>query len=215
MVVAGTPGKAFDRKSGDETAHIVERTMAFDDFTLMTPEGKPVNLREYAMDRQLTLVCFVAGWCKNSNHNGHVIKRLYDKYKDRGLGAIVVMEYSGKRDIQIHINRIGIDYAVVVETDRLGARKKSLHYKYRKAAGDKREWGTPFYVFIDRRDIQSGPPGGLVADRVYTVSGEMVESEAEQFIEKRLPRVAAENFSSGSTRLCSQAEKTRSRLDGA
>jgi len=186
IALPGTHGETFDHKPEDETAPIVERTLAFNDFTLMTPEGKPVNLREYAMDRQLTLVCFVAGWCKNSNHNGHAIKRLYDKYQNRGLGAVVVMEYSDKRDIQIHINRIGIDYPVVVETDRLGARKKSIHYKYRKAVGDKREWGTPFYVFIARRDIQSGPPGGMLADHVYTVSGEMVESEAEQFIESKL-----------------------------
>ena len=179
---------APDHEPKDETAPIVERTLPFNDFTLMTPAGQPFNLRAYAADKELTLVCFVAGWCKNSNHNGHVIKRLYDKYKDRGFGVVVVMEYSNQRDIQIHINRIGIDYPVVIETDGLGARKKSLHYKYRKAAGDKREWGTPFYVLIARSDIQGASPAGVVADHLYTVSGEIVESEAEQFIEGKLRR---------------------------
>jgi hypothetical protein len=179
---------APDHEPKDETAPIVERILAFNDFTLMTPAGQPFNLRQYATGKELAIVCFVAGWCKNSNHNGHVIKRLYDKYKDRGLGAVVVMEYSNNRDIQIHINRIGIDYPIVVETDGLGARKKSLHYKYRHAVGDKREWGTPFYVLIDRRDIKPEPAASLLADRVYTVSGEIVESEAEQFIERRIGR---------------------------
>jgi hypothetical protein len=178
-----------DHESKDETAPLVERTLAFNDFTLMTPAGRPFNLREYATGKELTLICFVAGWCRNSNHNGHVIKRLYDKYKDRGLGAVVVMEYSNNRDIQIHINRIGIDYPVVVETDGLGARKKSLHYKYRHAVGDKREWGTPFYVFIDQGDLSPGASGSSpLANHVYTVSGEIVESEAEQFIETHAGR---------------------------
>jgi hypothetical protein len=178
---------APDHEPKDETAPIVERTVAFNDFTLTTPAGQPFNLREYASGKELTLICFVAGWCKNSNHNGHVIKRLYDKYKDRGLGAVVVMEYSNNRDIQIHINRIGIDYPVVIETDSLGARKKSLHYKYRHAVGDKREWGTPFYVFIDNSDLVQGASGsGPLANHVYTVSGEIAEPDAVRFIERRL-----------------------------
>jgi hypothetical protein len=68
----------------------------------------------------------------------------------------------------------------------LGARKKSLHYKYRHAVGDKREWGTPFYVLIDRRDIKPEPTTSPLADHVYTVSGEIAESEAEQFIKDHL-----------------------------
>jgi hypothetical protein len=99
--------------------------------------------------------------------------------------VVVVMEYSDPDEISIHINRIGIDYPVVVETSRQGQRKDSQHYKYRRQADDRRKWGTPFYVLIDSRDIERAA-SPVLARRVWTVSGEIVESEAETFIENHL-----------------------------
>lgn len=175
-----------------EPAPMVERQIDFQDLTLRQRDGRPFNLREYVAGKQVVIVGFVAGWCKNSNENGHVVKRLYDKYSEKGLGVVVVAEYSDEQELLQHINRIGINYPVVVETDKLGARKKSLHYKYRQMAGDKRKWGTPFYVIIDARDLLPARPNEPLARRVRTVSGEIIESEAEQFLSNRLA-VAAQN----------------------
>src|SRR5262249_2833361 len=97
-------------------APIVERKLDFYDFTLKSTEGQPFNLRQYAAGKKIVIINFLAGWCKNSNRNGHVIERLYNKYRDQGLGVVAVTEYSEARDINIHINRIGIDYPVVTET---------------------------------------------------------------------------------------------------
>ena len=175
-----------------EPAPIIERRLDFYDFSFKTADGRAFSLRDYASDKQLIIVSFIAGWCPNSNRNGHVLKRLYDKYHERGLGAVVVTEYSDAEEVRIHINRIGIDYPVVTETRSRGDRKSSLHYKYRSAAGDKRKWGTPFYVIIEARDIEKAAPKAPLARRVFTVSGEMVESEAETFIERilSLPKAA-------------------------
>ena len=74
----------------------------------------------------------------------------------------------------------------MVETTKLGQRKDSLHYKYRRAIADARKWGTPFYVIIDTRDIEPAAPNGLFARRVYTVSGELVEDEIDKFIRERI-----------------------------
>lgn len=169
-----------------EPAPIIERRLEVFDFTLKATDGRDFNLREYAQDKRLVIVAYVAGWCPNSNRNGHILKRLYDKYHNRGLGIVVVMEYSDTSEIRIHMNRIGIDYPVVVETNRQGQRKDSQHYKYRRQADDKRKWGTPFYVLIDRRDVEAAAPKQPLARRVWTVSGEIVEAEADQFIEHHL-----------------------------
>ena len=126
-----------------EPAPIVERKLDFYDINFKTADGGPFNLRDYASGKRMVIVSFVAGWCANSNRNGHVLKRLYDKYHERGLGALVVTEYSDRDEVQIHINRIGIDYPVVTETTSRDDRKDSQHYKYRRAVGDKRKWGTP------------------------------------------------------------------------
>ncbi|HEY7546086.1 MAG TPA: redoxin domain-containing protein [Blastocatellia bacterium] len=174
-------------KQDDEYAPIVERSIDFQDFTLKTIDGEDFNLRQFAQGKKLTLVAFVAGWCKNSNQNGHVIKRLSDKYRERGLGVVIVAEYSSPEEMRIHIGRIGIDYPIVVETDRRDKRKKSAHYLYRRQVEDARKWGTPFYVLISARDIEPAP-SKMLAHHVYTVSGEIVESEAEAFIERMLSK---------------------------
>lgn len=169
-----------------EFAPIVERRLDFYDFTLKTADGRAFNLREYATSKRLLIVCFVAGWCPNSNRNGHIVKRLYDKYHERGLGVVTVSEYTTAAELRIHIHRIGIDYPVVVETSRLKDRKDSLHYKLRRQAEDKRKWGTPFYVLIEAKDIEAAAPKAPLARRVFTVSGEIIEAEAESFIDQRL-----------------------------
>jgi hypothetical protein len=173
-----------------EPAPIIERKLDFYDFTLKTTLGQSFNLRDYALSKRLTIVAFVAGWCPNSIVNGHVVKRLYDKYKEKGLGVVVVTEYSDAEEVRIHVNRIGIDYPVVAETRNREARKDSSHYKYRRAVGDKRKWGTPFYVIITARDIEPAQAKVPLARHVYTVSGEIIESEAERFIEQQVNSTA-------------------------
>lgn len=169
-----------------EFAPIIERRLDYQDFTLRTPEDTVFSLRDYVSKRRLVIVAYVAGWCKNSNENGHTLKRLYDSYNGAGLGVVVVSEYSDRSEIETHINRIGIDYPVVIETENKRDRRRSAHYKYRNAVGDSRKWGTPFYVIIDARNIEPAGPHGLIARQVHTVSGELVESEARSFIESRL-----------------------------
>lgn len=170
-----------------ESASIVERKLDFFSFTYDTVGGTAFDLRDYAKDKSLVIVEYLAGWCPNSNRNGHIIQRLWGKYREHGLGVVGVAEYSSAVELRIHIGRIGIDYPVVVETRDRNQRKDSSHYKYRRAAGDNRKWGTPFYVIIEVRDIEPATNGPL-ARRVYTVSGEMVEDEAEQFIKRSLAR---------------------------
>ena len=167
-------------------APIVERKLDFYDFTYHTIEGGLFDLRDYAQGKRVVIVEYLAGWCPNSNRNGHIVERLWTKYQERGLGLVGVAEYSDAAELRIHIGRIGIDYPFVVETRKRDQRKDSSHYKYRQAAGDKRKWGTPFYVIVDTRDIEPAAPQGPLARRVYTVSGELKEAEADQFIRERV-----------------------------
>lgn len=180
-----TPASVASDDAEADYAPIVERKLAFYDFTYRTVEDRPFDLRDYAQGKSLVIVEYFAGWCKNSNRNGHILERLWTRYRERGLGVVGVSEYSDAAELRIHINRIGIDYPVVVETSRLDKRKDSSHYKFRRLVGDKRKWGTPFYVIIDARDIEAAVVNAPLARRVYTVSGELVEAEADQFIRER------------------------------
>lgn len=189
FIVAATAltGEAFTTFGSEpEPAPIVERQLDFYNLNLKQRDGQLFNLREYISGKQVVIVSFVAGWCKNSNENGHVVKRLYDKYGDKGLGVVIVAEYSDKEELTQHINRIGINYPVVIETDDRDARKKSVHYKYRQMVGDKRRWGTPFYVVLEARNILPAGKNEPIARSLHTVSGEIIESEADQFLAARL-----------------------------
>ena len=168
-----------------ETAPIVERQLDFREFSYKTTDGHAFDLRQYVKGKKIVIINYFAGWCPNSNRNGHVVEKIWSEYRDRGLGVVGVAEYSDADELRIHINRIGIDYPLVVESTDRNHRKKSSHYEYRRAVGDKRRWGTPFYVIIEARDLVSGSPG-ILSRRVYTVSGEVAQSELETFIQSRL-----------------------------
>ena len=184
--LAEPPASVATDDAKPDYAPIVERKLDFYDFSYQTVEGGPFDLRDYAQGKTVVIVEYLAGWCPNSNRNGHIVERLWTKYRERGLGLVGVAEYSDAAELRIHIGRIGIDYSFVVETRKRDQRKDSSHYKYRRAAGDKRKWGTPFYVIIDTRDIEPAATKGPLARRVYTVSGELVEAEADQFIRERI-----------------------------
>jgi hypothetical protein len=181
------PSRASDEAKPDY-APIVERKLDFYDFNYQTTEGSAFDLRDYVKGKSLVIIEYLAGWCPNSNRNGHIIERLWTRYGEGGLGVVGVAEYSDAAELRIHIGRIGIDYPMVIETGKRDQRKDSSHYKYRRAVGDKRKWGTPFYVIIDTRDIEPAAPNGPLARRVYTVSGELEETEANQFIKQRLAK---------------------------
>lgn len=167
-------------------APIIERKLDYYDFAYQTVQGGAFDLRDYAQGKSVVIVEYLAGWCPNSNRNGHIVERLWTKYRERGLGVVGVAEYSDADELRIHIGRIGIDYPFVVETRKREQRKDSSHYKYRHAVGDKRKWGTPFYVIIDTRDIEPVVSNGPLSRRIYTVSGELVEAEADQFIREHV-----------------------------
>jgi peroxiredoxin len=169
-------------KDEAEFAPIVERRIDFYNFNYQTFDGHTFDLRDYARGKGVVIIAYVAGWCPNSNRNGHIIEKAWSAHHDAGLGVVGVSEYSDSDELRIHINRIGIDYPVVVETKDRNHRKESWHYRYRHAVGDKRKWGTPFYVIVDARDIEADSQTGLLARRVYTVSGEVEGSELERFI---------------------------------
>ncbi len=192
VLPAGNPTASQASNATDDVkpdyAPIIERKLDFFDFSYQTIEGGAFDLRAYALGKSLVIVEYLAGWCPSSNRNGHVVERLWTRYRELGIGVVGVAEYSDAVELHTHIGRVGIDYPMVAETKTRDQRKNSSHYKYRHAVADKRKWGTPFYVIIDTRDIEPPSRNGPLARRVYTVSGELEEAEAEQFIRERVTR---------------------------
>src|SRR5512138_1674680 len=80
--------KVWADDDNPDYAPILERRLDFHNFNLPTVDGHPFHLRDYAVGKQLVIIEFLAGWCRNSNRNGHILERLWTRYRDHGLGVV-------------------------------------------------------------------------------------------------------------------------------
>lgn len=146
-------------------------------------EGK-TDLREFAEDKKLVLVFYFSPWCHASKFQTPVTQKLYEEYKDLGLGVIGVSMYDSVDALRREIKLRMVTFPVVVETTELSARKTSQHFKYRVETGDIRKWGTPWNIFLEPSKLAT--EGKILTRKAFVVNGELREEEAEAFIRERL-----------------------------
>ena len=166
-------------------APIVEKEIEYRDWTLKNVKGGgETNLRKFATGKKLVMVVYWAPWCLNWRADIPFVNGLHEKYAAQGLSIIGVAEYDGRSKMENHIEHFKLPFPSVYETETYGDRLTSEHYKLRSAAGDRRKWGTPWYVFLDPDALNK--EGEILADKVSLVNGELIPEEAEAFIRKRL-----------------------------
>lgn len=174
----------------EEQAPIVEREINYKDWTYKNIDGKgEVNLKTFAAGKKLVLVAYWAPWCHNWPNDIVFVKSLQEKYGDAGFAVIGVGLYDSISKMRGHLQAHQFNFPMVFETDTAD-REKTLHFKYRKAAGDKRRWGTPWYVFLEPEKFESD--GGVIMRKVSIVNGELIDSEVDQFIRRALGLTQAE-----------------------
>lgn len=169
----------------NEQAPIVEKKIDYEDWVLPNVlTGKDMNLRKFIRGKKLVMVVYWAPWCPNWKHDAAFVQGLYEKYKDKGFDVIGVAEYDPVARMKEHIEAYKLTFPSVYETELRTARETSKHNGYRRAAGDTRKWGTPWYLFFD--GTKPEPPGLVLAETLPIVNGELIKEEAEKFIRTRL-----------------------------
>lgn len=169
----------------NEQAPILEKEIEYRDWTYKSIRtGEDVNLRAYASDKKLTIVVYFAPWCGNWRYDAPLLKRFYEKYKDRGLGIIAVGLYDPLDSMKASLNELKIPFPAVYESAERGAKQTSLHYKYRRFVGDARNWGSPWYIFLMPSTMEKD--GDALTKRTFIINGEIIETEGEAIIRKHL-----------------------------
>ncbi|MFN2453240.1 MAG: TlpA disulfide reductase family protein [Pyrinomonadaceae bacterium] len=168
-----------------EYAPLQERKINYKDWTFNDLKtNAPVSLSSLVQGKKLVMVVYFAPWCPNWRYEAPVAAKLYEKYKAQGFEVIGVNEYGTRDEVLKFFGTTGLPYTVVTESETSDARDKTTHYKYRQAADDKRKWGSPFNVFLEPAKLQK--TGGVLTEKAWVVGGELVEADADNFINTRL-----------------------------
>ena len=168
-----------------ELAPLQEKEFKYNNWTYKSVrDDQPINLREFAKNKKLVLVVYYSAWCPNWRNEAPVAQRLYEKYKDKGFDVIGVSEYDSLDNARKDLEKKGITFPVVSESESTEAREKTLHYGYRKETGDTRKWGSPWNVFINPDKMKK--EGDLLTKKAFVVNGELIETEVEKFVREKL-----------------------------
>jgi thiol-disulfide isomerase/thioredoxin len=167
-----------------EYAPLVEKEIKYKDWTYkQVRDDKELNLLSAVKGKKLVMVMYFAPWCPNWKLQAPVAQRFYEKYKANGFEVIGVGEYDTVANMKTSLDTYKITFPVVYESDSTGAKQKTPHYEYRKAAGDMRNWGSPWSIFLLPAELKKGE---FLTEKAFVVNGELMEAESEAFIREKL-----------------------------
>lgn len=169
----------------NEQAPIVEKEITYKNWTYKgVRDDRNLDLREFASGKKLVMVVYFAPWCGNWKHDAPMLQRLYEKYKPAGLEIVAVGEYDPVDSMRKNIETFKLTFPMVYESKDRADKQKTLHYEYRKATGDTRGWGSPWYIFVEPTAIEK--KGDVLLKKANVINGEMIEAEGEKFIRQKL-----------------------------
>ena len=201
--------------SQNEQSPIVKKDIAYRDWVYKNVvTGKEMNLRTFTSGKKLVMVVYFAPWCPNWKHDLPMVQKFYEKYRDSGFDVVAVGEYDPVDSIKKHIEQYKLTFPVVWESDARTAKQTTSHYQYRRSTGDTRNWGSPWYIFLEVGKLElSGP---VITKNTSVVNGELIQPEAEKFIREKLglSAIAGETklTSQGATEVCDPEKPSPSGL---
>jgi len=175
----------------NEQSPIVEKDINYKNWKYKSVStGAEIDLRNLAAGKKLVVVVYYAPWCPNWKHDAPFLQKFYDKYKSNGLEIVGVGEYDPVASMQTNLDTLKVTFPVVYESESRAEKQNTLHYGYRKSTGDARNWGSPWYIFLDPKLIEK--KGDVLVKKTFVINGEMIEPEGEKYIRTHLGLPAEE-----------------------
>jgi thiol-disulfide isomerase/thioredoxin len=181
---------AVNAQSAHEYSPLVEKTVNYKNWTLPNlTTDKPDELRSLIAGKKLVMVVYFAPWCPNWKYEAPIAAKLYEKYKAQGFQVIGVSEYATRDEVKKFFGEAGPPYPVVTESESKDDKQKTPHYGYRQLTGDKRNWGSPWNIFLEPAKVNL--TGDVLTEKAMVVNGELIEDEVDKFIASKVTLTTA------------------------
>jgi thiol-disulfide isomerase/thioredoxin len=178
-------------QAGHEYSPLVEKNVNYKNWTLPNlTTDQPEDLRKLMAGKKLVMVVYFAPWCGNWRNEAPLAAKLYEKYKSQGFQVIGVSEYASRDEVRSYFGKDGPPYPIVTESESKQDKQKTPHYDYRQITGDKRNWGSPWNIFLEPDKVKA--EGEVLAENAWVVNGELIEDEVDKFIASKLGGTPAE-----------------------
>jgi len=172
-------------QAGHEYSPLTESTVNYKNWALPSlTADKTEDLRALMAGKKLVMIVYFAPWCGNWKNEAPVAGKLYDKYKAQGFQVIGVSEYATKDDVRNYFGKDGPPFPVVTESESREDKQKTAHYGYRQLTGDKRNWGSPWNIFLEPANFIVN--GAAPTEKAWVVNGELIEEEVDKFIASKV-----------------------------
>ena len=176
---------AVARAQSHEYSPLTEQTVNYKNWTLpnLTSEQQE-DLRKLVAGKKLVMIVYFAPWCGNWRNEAPIAQKLYEKYKAQGFQVVGVSEYATRDDVKNYFGKDGPPYPIVTESESRDDKQKTAHYQYRQLTGDKRNWGSPWNIFLEPAKLTAN--GDVLTEKAWVVNGELVEDEVDKFIASKV-----------------------------
>ena len=184
-VLAFAIAPAVARAQSHEYSPLVEQTVNYKNWTLPNlTSDQQEDLRKLVAGKKLVMVVYFAPWCGNWRNEAPIALKLYEKYKAQGFQVIGVSEYAIRDDVKNFFGKDGPPYPVFTESESRDDKQKTAHYQYRQLTGDKRNWGSPWNIFLEPSKLTAN--GDVLTEKAFVVNGELIEDEVDKFIASKV-----------------------------
>jgi len=189
-VLAFVIAPAVARAQSHEYSPLTEQTVNYKNWTLPNlTSDQQEDLRKLVAGKKLVMVVYFAPWCGNWRNEAPIALKLYEKYKAQGFQVVGISEYATRDDVKNFFGKDGPPYPIVTESESRDDKQKTAHYQYRQLTGDKRNWGSPWNIFLEPAKLAD--KGDVLTEKAWVVNGELVEDEVDKFIASKVGSATA------------------------
>ena len=189
-VLAFMISPSIARAQSHEYSPLTEQTVNYKNWTLPNlTSDKQEDLRELVAGKKLVMIVYFAPWCGNWKNEAPIALKLYEKYKAQGFQVVGVSEYAMRDEVKKYFGEAGPPYPVVTESESREDKQKTPHYQYRQLTGDKRNWGSPWNIFLEPAKLNA--KGDVLTEKAFVVNGELIEDEVDKFIASKVGATTA------------------------